>query len=268
MGWRLLVLAGLLVVGAATARAQEDLEPLWRMPFDATGASDVEARSLQLYRIPISFGLRDTTTHAWGLDLTLPVTLGGYSISAVLADGLFSERVQTYSIIPGLEFQVPVGAHWMVKPFVEVGVRGGEMGGNTGVLWGAGTRARGAYPAGRARWTLGAAAEYRAGGGDRSLVEHYSQIAAFADVQRPLPFTIFRRTARAGLFAGYRFLTDATLRTLDADDLEIRHQVEAGLSLSTSPALRLWFVEVPWIGLAYRAAGALSGVRIYLTFPF
>jgi hypothetical protein len=58
------------------------------------------------------------------------------------------------------------------------------------------------------------------------------------------------------------------LRTLSADDLEIRHQIEAGLSMSTSPALKLWFVPVPWIGLAYRAAGALSGVRIYLAFPF
>ena len=268
MRWRSLALTALLSIGAVPAAAQEDLAPLWQVPFATTGVSDVEARSLQLYRIPVSFPLRDVKEHPWGLDLTFPVTLGGYDVSAVLVDGLFSDSLQTYAIVPGLEFQVPAGAHWMVKPFAELGVNGSDAGAGGGVLWGAGTRLRGAYVTGPTRWTLGGAAEYRAGGGDRSLVEHCSQVAAFADAQARLPFTVAGRTARGGAFAGYRFLTDATLRTLDADDLEIRHQIEAGLSFSTTPPLKVWFISMPWIGVAYRAAGALSGVRVYLAFPF
>jgi hypothetical protein len=268
MGWRSLVLAALVLVGSDPARAQEDLDPLWRMPFDASEASNIEARSLQLYRVPVSFTLRDAEKRAWGLDLTLPVTLGGYSVRAVVVDGLLSDRLSAYSVVPGLEFQVPAGAHWMVKPFAELGVGGSSAGGSGGLLWGAGTRLRGTYATGRARWTLGGAAEYRAGGGDRSLVEHYSMLAAIADFQEPLSFTVAGRATRAGAFVAYRFLTDATFRTLNADDLEVRHQVETGLSLSASPAFKLWFIKVPWIGVAYRAAGALSGVRIYLAFPF
>jgi hypothetical protein len=267
MRWHSLTLLVALLVGVVPAGAQEDLGPLWRLPFAAAGVSDIEARSLQLYRIPVSIPLRDAEAHAWGLDLTLPVTLGGYDISAVLVDGLFADNIQTYSVVPGLELQVPVGSHWMVKPFAELGITGGEAG-SSDVLWGIGTRTRAGYAAGRMRYTLGGAAEYRAGGGDRSLVEHYSLLGVVADGQGRLPFTVGGRTARAGLFAGYRFLTDATLRTLEADDLEIRHQIEAGLSFSTTPALKLWFVSVPWIGVSYRAAGALSGVRVYLAFPF
>jgi hypothetical protein len=261
-----LTLALLAAALAVPAAAQEDLEPLWRLPRGAAGASDVEARSLQLYRIPISFSLRDTKDHAWGLDLTLPLTLGGYDVSAVLVDSLFSEQITTYTFVPGLELRIPAGAHWMVKPFAEAGVSGGDGGGGD-LLWGAGARARGCFDSGRLRWTLGGAAEYRSGGGDRSLVEHYSQLAAFADVQTRLDFTVGGLATRAGVFAGYRFLTDATLRTLDADDLEVRHQVETGLSFSTTPALKVWFVSIPWIGVAYRTAGALSGVRLYLAFP-
>jgi hypothetical protein len=260
-------LVAVLLLGALPVGAQEDLAPLWQMPFDAAGASDLEARSLQLYRIPVSIPLLDAEERAWGLDLTLPVTLGGYDVSAVLVDDLFSDRIETYSLVPGVEFQVPVGPHWMVKPFAELGVTGGENG-TSDLLWGVGTRARAGYAAGSMSYTLGGAAEYRSGGGGRSLVEHYSMLGVVGDAQVRMPFTVAGRTARAGLFAGYRFLTDATLRTLDADNLEIRHQVEAGVSFATTPAPKVLFVSVPWIGVAYRAAGALSGVRIYLAFPF
>ena len=267
MNRHLLTLVAVLLLGALPVGAQEDLAPLWQMPFDAAGASDIEARSLQLYRIPVSIPLLDTEERAWGLDLTLPLTLGGYDVSAVLVDDLFSDRIETYSLVPGIEFLVPVGPHWMIKPFAELGVTGSENG-TSDLLWGVGTRARAGYAARGTTYTLGGAAEYRAGGGARSLVEHYSLLGVVAAAQARLPFTVAGRSARAGLFAGYRFLTDATLRTLDADDLEIRHQVEAGVSFSTTPALKLWFISVPWIGVAYRAAGALSGVRIYLAFPF
>jgi hypothetical protein len=263
---RPLALAVLATALAVPAAAQEDLAPLWRLPRGAVGASDVEARSLQLYRIPVSFPLRDAADRGWGLDLTLPLTLGGYDVSATLVDSLLTEQVSSYTFVPGLELQIPAGAHWMVKPFAEIGVTGGEAFGGD-VLWGAGTRSRGCYDSGRIRWTLGGAAEYRAGGDDRSLVEHYSQLAAFADAQTRLELTLAGRATRAGVFAGYRFLTDATLRTLEADDLEVRHQIETGFSFATSPPLKVWFVSIPWIGVAYRTAGALSGVRVYLAFP-
>ena len=106
----------------------------------------------------------------------------------------------------------------MVKPFAEAGVSGGDGGGGD-LLWGAGARARGCFDSGRLRWTLGGAAASRSGGGDRSLVEHYSQLAAFADVQTRLDFTVGGLATRAGVFAGYRFLTDATLRVQPGDGL-------------------------------------------------
>ena len=39
-------------------------------------------------------------------------------------------------------------------------------------------------------------------------------------------------------------------------------------SFSTDPPLKLWLVELPWIGLGYRWGGPFSGLRLSLSFPF
>jgi hypothetical protein len=263
-----LVLA-LTTLTAATVTAQEDLDPLRRLPFSAGNVSDVEATSFQLYRIPLSATVRDLEDKPWGLKVTFPVSLGGYEVSAATSVGDLAERLNTVTVVPGVEFLLPAGSDWTIKPFVEAGLTTSSgTDDDTDVLYGAGARARGEYRLERLIVTLGGALEYKSGGDSRALVQHYSTLAAAADVQLPLGFSIGRRAARGGLFVAVRNYSDVKLRDLDTEPFEVSTSYEAGVSFATEPPLRLWKLPLPWLGLAYRWSEAVSGLRLYLAFPF
>ena len=257
-----------LVVLAAPAGAQEDFGPLRRLPFDADTVSDVEATSFQLYRIPLSATVRDLEDKPWGLKVTFPVSLGGYEVSAATSLGDLAERLNTATVIPGVEFLLPAGTHWTIKPFGEAGLTASSGTDNVDVLYGAGVRARGMYRPRRFVLTLGGALEYKSGGDSRALVQHYSTLAAAADAQLPLGFSVAGRTARGGLFVAVRNYSDVKLRDLDTVPFEFSTTYEAGVSFATEPPLQLWKLSLPWLGLAYRYSNDLSGLRLYLAFPF
>jgi hypothetical protein len=257
--------AGLAV---ATAAAQEDLDPLRRLPFDASGVSDVEATSLQVYRIPLSATVRDLEDKPWGLRVTFPVSLGGYEVSAATSLGDLAERLSTVTIVPGVEFLLPAGSSWTIKPFAEAGLTAAsDTDDETDVLYGTGVRARGEYRPARSVVTLGGALEYR-GGGSEAVIKQYSTLAAAADVQWPLGFSLGGRPARGGLFVAVRNFSDVKLRDLDTKPFEVSTSYEAGVSFATEPPLRLWKLPLPWLGLAWRHSDAVSGLRLYLAFPF
>jgi hypothetical protein len=253
---------------ALPAAAQEVLDPLWRLPFDASGVSDIQAQSFQLYRIPIGFTVREADERVWGVEITLPVSLGGHEVSAATGVGDLVRRVGTYTVVPGVELHVPVGQHWMIKPFGEVGLTGSTAGGGADALYGVGVRTRAGYDAGRVGLTLGGALEYKSGGDSRSLVRYFSTAAVAADAQLPVSLRIGGRAAHAGIFSIVRVFSDVKLRTIGRAPISINRQVEAGLSFATDPPLKIWKVKLPWIGLAYRDGGALSGVVVYFAFPF
>ena len=259
----------LTVLAAAAAGAQEDLEPLRNLPFDTGGVSDVEAKSFQLYRIPLSATVRDPEEKPWGLRITFPVSLGGYEVSAATSLGDLAERLSSVTVVPGVEFVLPAGPDWTVKPFAEVGLTassGAED--DTDVLYGVGVRARGEYRPTRSVVTLGGGVAYKSGGDSAALVKHYSTLAVAADAQVPLGFSLAGREARGGLFAGIRYFSDVKLRELETVPFEVSASYEAGVSFATDPPLRLWKIALPWIGLAWRESDALSGLRLYLSFPF
>lgn len=61
---------------------------------------------------------------------------------------------------------------------------------------------------------------------------------------------------------------DLDLAQLVRPPIELGQQYEVGLSLSTEPALELWKIELPWIGLGYQFGDVFTGVRLYLVWPF
>jgi hypothetical protein len=213
--------------------------------------------------------VRDPEDEPWGLRVTFPVSLGGYEVSAATSLGDLAERLSSVTVVPGVEFLVPAGRDWTIKPFAEAGVTASSnTEDDTDVLYGAGVRARGEYRPGRSVVTLGGALEYRGGGDSEALIKQYSTVAAAADVQWPLGFSIGGRAARGGLFVAVRNYSDVKLRDLDSVPFEVSTSYEAGVSFATEPSLHLWKLPVPWLGLAYRYSDTVSGLRLYLAFPF
>jgi hypothetical protein len=92
------------------AAQDQGLDPVLFASHDETAsATDVEARGVQLYRLPLSFRVRSLDTHSWGLRVTFPVSLSSLTIK-VCRTSRFVEKLGIAAIIPGVEVEIPVGS--------------------------------------------------------------------------------------------------------------------------------------------------------------
>ncbi len=263
--WLALVVGGLAVPAAAQ---DEGLDPLlFSLPEDGQ-IEDVESRSFQIYRIPLSYSVRDVEDRPWGLRITFPVSLSSSRIEAFTDVDEFVANLEAAAVIPGVEFVVPVSERWQVKPFAEVGVGRADSGSGTEVLYAAGIRTRGDYRPGRFALTLGGAAAYKKPSTSRAEYDAYSRIEAGVDAQLPLGFSLGSRTASGGVYGIVRRFSDLELAGLGQEPIVLHDQYEVGLSFSTDPMLSLWKIKLPWIAVGYQFGDVFTGVRLYFSFPF
>ena len=258
----------LLFFAALPAAAQDQgLDPLLLASrSETTAATDVEARGFQLYRLPFSFHLRSLEKHPWGLRVTLPVSLSSLTITGVSDVGGFVEKLGIAAIIPGLEVEIPVGSRTLVRPFGEVGI-GKSSDHSAEVFYGAGLRARTTTDPKQLHVTYGGKIWGRKTPKFGGAAIRYASFEGGADVQVPLGFSVLGGRARGGLYVIGRAFDGLEIEREGQPPIVLRGQFEAGVSFSTAPDLRIWKIPLRWLGAGYNF-GRVSGVRMYLTFPF
>ena len=258
-----------LVVAAAPAAAQDgDLDGLLLLPLTATEVQDASSQSFQIYRIPIAWPIRRLEVKPWGLRITLPVSLGAHELEAATDVGDVVESIQSVAIIPGVEFLFPIGERWVVKPFAEAGIGDDSRTGETHLLYAAGIRARGEYQARPFELMVGAAFKYRNGSSAEIVKDWYSTVEAGVDAQVPLGLSVGAGEAYGGAYAIARYFSDLELEHLVERPFDISWSYEVGLSFATDPALKLWKIKLPWLGLGYHFGDRSRGVRLNMAFPF
>jgi len=269
--WLSLWLALATIAAADQAAAQDQgLDPLlFRSPLEADAPpTDLEAHSIQLYRLPLAIHLRREDKDRWGLRLTFPVSLSSVRIETVSDVHQFAKKLGVAAVVPGVEFELPVGHGFHLKPFAEAGFGKSFDTGRTEILYGAGARARFDLPAGRLLLTLGGSAMYRK---TAKRIEDYKGHSIFEgaiNAQLPLGFSLGSREARGGVYAIARGFDGLELRRAGQEPIVLTRQFEVGGSFSTAPELRIWKVKLPWLALGYQTGRVVSGVRVYVKFPF
>ncbi len=263
-----LVCLAVMAVGAPVLAMDEDVDLALLRKTSGAIIEDAEARSIQVYRIPISFHLRRLDEHPWGLRLYVPLSLGSYELEAITDVGDFFTKVQSVAIVPGVEFLVPVGDRWVLKPFGEVGVGDDSATGDLSLLYSAGLRARGEYGARPFDVMVGGALRYRNNTTSQAVNNWYSTVEFGVDSQLPLGFSLGSKAASGGAYVILRHYPNLDFELITADSFSVRWNYEVGLSFSTDPILKLWFVKMPWIGLGYRWGDGVQGVRLNFNFPF
>jgi hypothetical protein len=264
------VILATLLTGSSGAPvfAQDEDVDVSLLPRDAGTIEDVNSNSLQIYRFPISYNVRRLEEKPWGLRVYLPISLGTYELEAATDVGDFFDRMGSIAVVPGVEFLVPVGQRWVVKPFAEVGVGDDSASDTTHVLYSAGLRARAEFEPQPFHVMFGGAFRYRNNTTTQAVENWYSTVEVGADAQLPLGFSIGSRTAHGGLYAIMRHFSNLEFELITNGPINIEWNYEVGLSFSTDPALRLWKIKLPWIALGYRFGDSQTGVRLNFTFPF
>ena len=219
-------------------------------------------------RIPASFKIFSADDDDWGLRLRLVLYAGVYDFTVEEAIDL-DFRFQSLAATPGVEFLVPVGKGWILKPFAEVGY-GRDFDNDLGFgVWSMGMRTIATWPVKKWHLSFGTKVQYLSSfTSDLAVADDFGEIRLGFDARHPLPFTIGSSQGDLSLYYIRRQYVDAFIARDDLDPLEIRYTNEIGFTFGTTPKVKLWIVRLPRIGLGYRWGPNARGVRLKFGFPF
>ncbi|MFV2073132.1 MAG: hypothetical protein ACC742_10840 [Thermoanaerobaculales bacterium] len=235
------------------------------------GTGDSNAPETKVYdlRVPIYYPLIPLEDErSWGLRLKLTVFAGVYDFFADVESD-FKLRFQSLAATPGVEFLLPAGGGWVLKPFAEIGyARDFDNGLGFGV-WSAGLRTLVTWPVGRIDLSLGTKVQFLSSfTSDLDLADDFEEIRIGLDARHPLGFTVGGNPADLSLYVIRRRYVDAVIKPTEGKPLQIEATNEIGLTFGTTPRIKLWFVKLPRIGLGYRWAKNARGIRLNFGFPF
>jgi hypothetical protein len=263
------------VLAAGPCRADQPLTLSEQQEFNyafatqvGSGIYTISGRTLQVYRLPISWTFRRTEDERAGWRLTVPMTFGFYDFDQQdVLNSNVGENVATFGLVPGVEFLIPVREHWLLKPFAEAGYvwdRGGDA---DAAIYSAGLRSRLDFKGGGFDMVLGNGLTYAlvdpSGSAGRdamvALETAYSAAHLFgpggggeADYEPYLLVRVY--------FGG----DDHPLPSGESNTLV---QYEAGVTFGTRGPMKLWKIPLPRVGVGYVFGHDLSVVRIVFGAP-
>ena len=219
-------------------------------------------------RIPIGYTLIPPDDRPWGLRLRLIVYAGIYDLG--FADPEQTDiRFQSLAATPGVEFLVPVGKGWTLKPFTEIGyARDFDQDLGLGV-WSIGMRTLTEWERGNVRTRLGTKVQWLSTfESDLILAENFLEFQLGLDVGFPLGFDISGSPTYLSPYGIRRQYIDAAIEQPRGHPIEITYTNEIGLAFGTRPRIKLWFITLPRIGIGYRWGPDVDGWRLSFGFPF
>ena len=275
---RLLLLVALAAVAGLPAygqtRAVQDRQDLINWYYAATFGTGVYTagdRTVAAIQLPISRVLRPVGEGRHGLQLKIPVTLGFYSYTFDDSlSGEFPDQVSTVSVMPGLEWEMPLSRRWTLKPYFSAGL-GQELSGRESAL---------IYDFGiKSRFLLGedkgvefslvnslTAAGYRPRGGP---AQPFGVLAIGLDLVIPTNRVLFGRDAFIGFTPiYYYFFNQIRFAEFSDADNRLREQFELALSVMSRKPWSLKYFDVDRVGLAIRTSNEVYGVSLFTSLPF
>jgi len=236
----------------------------------ALGSGDSAAPETKVYdlRIPIYVPLIPMEDRPWGLRLKMTVFAGVYRFTVDEAIDL-DLRFQSLAATPGVEFLIPAGKGWVLKPFTEI-VYAYDFDDRLGFgVWSVGMRTIVTWPIGKIDLSFGTKVQYLSTfTSDLDLVDEFGEVRLGLDARHPLGFTIGGSQADLSLYFIRRQYIDAIIEREEGDPLEIQQTNELGFTFGTTPRTKLWFFRLPRIGLGYRWGQNIRGLRLNFGFPF
>jgi len=225
-----------------------------------------------IVEIPIPITLRAPKDGKFGIRLRLSVFFSWNNVRIEEIEGEdIAASLETLTIVPGVEFMVPVGERWMVRPYAQIG--GLQALGVDGYRWMAslGSRASVFWPF--EKWTLSAGGRFdytSVFNEDWHRTDDVSFVDLGGDFSFPLWFNVKGERAGVGVFLITRYYIDpATYVGQDGFDLGVDSHVEIGASFQIHDNPKIWFIKIPkWYGIGARFAEKHRSLRIYLGFPF
>jgi hypothetical protein len=233
-----------------------------------TGVYDMGGRSIFVIRFTPERELRAAGEQGPGIRLVLPLAAGSFDFNPFdTLEADVPDRIDSFSVMPGIEFDLPQASDWMFTPWLRAGGSFSE-GQSDGLLYGLGARLT---------WS-----------GEREGVEltrlhgislvniHYHGAPAndrflrlrnAVDLRRATLQVTRSRRLQAGLYAIADIVPDPPDLPLKGREQSVM-QLELGVTFNLDPRPVIGSWRWPRLGFGYRMAGDFSGWRIVIGAPF
>lgn len=270
------LVSGLVVLLAAgPTRAQDGVESFNFIYANYFGSGvyelgGVEVAALQL---PMLFTLRDTVPGGYGLKLKVPVTaaVANFDFDSLPTELPEVKDVRALSVVPGVEFHVPIGERWLVIPFVDAGGAVDFSSDTTVFTYGIGNKLYYSFSTGDTPWVIGNRL-ITVGQIVESLgtTNDYSAFETGVDVGLPVRFRLFKRQARLHAhYINFQYFNSLDFISGDLELQSISTLNELGMTIDFArPLGEGSWAELPRLGLAYRFGNDSQGIRLLFSAPF
>jgi hypothetical protein len=233
-----------------------------------SGVYNLEDRTLQIYRFTYEKELREVDDDTMGLRFVMPLTFGFFDFSPldVLTEGI-PTRVDSFSLVPGLELDYLLHDGWHLIPYV----RGGASVASSSVdgwLYGLGARVE--REDGWRGWNryLRTELNYSGVGYRQDLPsDQFVRVRQGINLARGMNLEIRGRELEFGLYGILDIIFDPPTVPV-ANGSQQPLQAEIGFTFSTRPPFKIWRWDAPRLGFGYRFAGNLSAWHFLIGAPF
>lgn len=233
-----------------------------------TGVYDMGGRNIFVVRVTPQHELRAAREGRPGLRLVAPIAAGSFDFNPF--DSLEPDvphRVDSFSLMPGVEMDFLQGGDWVLTPWLRVGGSFSD-GQSDGLMYGAGTRLtwqgrRGSMEMQRLHELSLVSINYGAAIPDDRFLRLRNALDLRQQTFRITP----ARRLMAGLYAIVDIVPDPPALPEEAGEQSVV-QLELGVTVNTEPRPRIGRWRWPRLGFGYRVAGEFSGWRIVVGAPF
>ncbi len=233
-----------------------------------TGVYDMGGRGIFVVRVTPQRELRAAQQERPGLRLVAPIAAGSFDFNpfdSIEAD--VPDRVDSFSLMPGIEMDFLQGNDWLLTPWLRVGGSFSD-GQSDGLMYGAGARLT--WQGRRADVELQRLHELSLVNIDYSAAipdDRFLRLRSALDLRRQSFRVTPTRRLMTSLYAIVDIVPDPPDLPEEAGAQSVV-QLELGFTLNTEPRPRIGKWRWPRLGFGYRAAGEFSGWRIVIGAPF
>lgn len=264
------LLAGVLAQGAHAGNSGQSIADFSFASQIGSGVYTAEGRTIQIYRLPFSWNLKDRGANAWGVRLLMPVTLGfyDYRVEDVLQAPL-PHSLDTASFVPGVELSHLAPHDWIVSLSGQVGIAKERTSTADALTFALGSSAGHSFDQGPWQFHYQTTLTY--------AQTHFRDIGK--DAMLRLSSGLEARSALHIDFRGHAldfgpYLLNEWYLQRPAPPLApdagrvVAVQWEAGVTFGSIEPLYLWKIPIPRLGIGLRLGDSLAALRLVFGAPF
>lgn len=233
-----------------------------------TGLYDMGGQTIFVLRVTPEHEIRAPGEGRGGIRFVVPMAAGSFDFNPFEdLEAEVPQRVDSFSVMPGFEFDYPQGNDWVFTPWVRAGGSFSESEAD-GLLFGVGARLlwsgeRGGVDVSRHHDLAVVNIDYRTGVKN----DLFLRLRNAVDLRKPIGAISRTRKLVPGVYAIADIVPDPPDVPLEAGKQSVV-QLELGITVNTDPRPTIGSWRWPRLGFGYRVAGDFSGWRLVIGAPF